>query len=119
MATVAPPVPPSIVFGLFNFEREPVQMARCVTSDLLLGRNGMQVEPGGIFSPAPFWWLLVSAPRVKALVSPEHLLECLEYLRTATTAELILRFHVIDWYRRKLKFRWLLDLIFTRFASYP
>ena len=40
LATVVPPVPPNIVFGLFNFERGPVQMARCITADLLLDRYG-------------------------------------------------------------------------------
>ena len=35
-STVVPPLPPNFVFGPFNFEREPVQMARCITADLLL-----------------------------------------------------------------------------------
>ena len=66
LATVVPQVPPNIVFGPFNFERKPVQMARCITVDLLLDR--VEVEPGGVYSPAPHWWLLVTAPRVDALV---------------------------------------------------
>ena len=45
--TLVPPVPPSIVFGPFNLEREPVQMALFITSDLLLGRYGVQGNPGG------------------------------------------------------------------------
>ena len=85
LATVVPPVPPSSVFGPFNFEREPVQMARCITADLLLDRFGVEVEPGGVYSPAPYWWLLVTAPRVDALVNPQHLLLCLESLKTSTT----------------------------------
>ena len=48
LATVVPAVPPNIVFGPFNFELEPVQMARCITADLLLDRYGVEVEPGGV-----------------------------------------------------------------------
>ena len=48
LATVVPPVPPSIVFGPFNFEREPIQMARCITADLLLDQYGVEVEPDGV-----------------------------------------------------------------------
>ena len=106
LATVVPPVPPSIVFGPFNFEREPVQMARCITSDLLLDRYGVEEEPGGVYSPAPYWWLMVTASRVDALVDPQHFLLCLESLRTSTTENLILCFHLVDWYRGKVKFRW-------------
>ena len=119
LATVVPPVPPNIVFGPFNFEREPVQMARCITADLLLDRYGVEVEPGGVYSPAPHLWLLVTAPRVDALVEPRHLLLCLESLRTSTTEHLILCFHLIDWYRGKVKFRWWLELIITCFTNYP
>ena len=35
LATVMPPVPSNFAFGPFNFEREPVQMVRCITADLL------------------------------------------------------------------------------------
>ena len=119
LATVLPLVPPSIVFGPFNFEREPVQMARCITADLLLDRYGVEVEPGGVYSSATYWWLLVTAPRVDALVNPQHLLPCLESLRTSTTGNLILCFHLIDWYRGKIKFRWWLELIITCFTDYP
>ena len=98
LATVVPPVPPSIVFGPFNFELEPVQMARCITADLLLDRYGVEVEPGGVYSPAPNWWLMVTAARVDALVNPQHLQLCLESLRTSTTENLILCFHLIDCY---------------------
>ena len=34
LATVVPPVPPSIVFGPFNLVKEPVQIARCIIADL-------------------------------------------------------------------------------------
>ena len=55
LANVVPPVTSNIVFGPFNFERKPVQMARCLTADLLLDRFGVEVEPGGVYSPAPYW----------------------------------------------------------------
>ena len=90
LPTVMPPVPNNIAFGQFNFEREPVQMARCITADLLCDKYGVQVEPGGVYSPAPHWWLLVTAPRVETIVEPLHLLSCLESLRTLTTTDLIL-----------------------------
>ena len=119
LATVMPPVPSNIAFGPFNFEREPVQMARCITADLLCDKCGVQVEPGGVYSPAPHWWLLVTVPRVEAIVEPLHMLSCLESLRTLTTADLILCFHIIDWYRGKVKFAWWLELIITCFTTYP
>ena len=107
------------MFGPFNFEREPVQMARSITADLLLDRYGVEVEPGGVSSPATYWWLMVTASRVDALVDPQHLLLCLESLSTSTTENLILCFHLVDWYRGKVKFRWWLDLIITCFTDYP
>ena len=55
LPTVMLPVPNNIAFGPFNFEREPVQMARCITADLLCDKYGVQVEPGGVYSPAPHW----------------------------------------------------------------
>ena len=119
LPTVMPPVPNNIAFGPFNFEREPVQMARCITADLLCDKYGVQVEPDGVYSPAPHWWLLVTAPRVETIVEPLHLLSCLESLRTLTTTDLILCFHIVDWYRGKVKFAWWLELIITSFATYP
>ena len=108
LPTVMPPVPNNIAFGPFNFEREPVQMARCITADLLCDKYGVQVEPGGVYSPAPHWWLLVTAPRVETIVEQLHLLSCL-----------ILCFHIVDWYRGKVNFAWWLELIITCFATYP
>ena len=119
LATVVPPVPNNVVFGPFNFEREPVQMARCITADLLCDKKGVHVEPGGVYSPPPHWWLLVTAPRVEAIVDPSHLLSCLESLWTLATADLILCIHIIDWYRGKVKFAWWLELIITCFTVYP
>ena len=94
-------------------------MVRCITADLLCDKYGIHVDPGGVYSPAPHWWLLVTAPRVEAIVEPLHLLSCLEGLRTLTTADLILCFHIIDWYRGKVKFAWWLELIITCFPNYP
>ena len=119
LATVMPPVPSNIVFGPFNFEREPVQMVRCITADLLGDKYGIHVEPGGVYSPAPHWWLLVTAPRVETIAEPLHLLSCLEGLRTLTTTDLILCFHIVDWYRGKVRFAWWLEMIITCFANYP
>ena len=119
LATVMPPVPSNIAFGPFNFELEPVQIARCITADLLCDKYGVHVEPGRVYSPAPHWRLLVTALRVEAIVEPLHLLSCLEGLRTLTTADLILCFHIIDWYRGKAKFAWWLELIITCFTTYP
>ena len=119
LPTVMPPVPNNIAFGPFNFESEPVQMAGCITADLLCDKYGVQVEPCGVYSPAPHWWLLVTAPRVEAIVEPLHLLSCLESLRTLTTTDLILCFLIIDWYQGKVKFAWWLELIITCFTTYP
>ena len=62
---------------------------------------------------------MVTASRVDSLVNPQHLLLCLESLRTSTTDNLILCFHLIDWYRGKVKFRWWLELIITCFTDNP
>ena len=113
-----PLVPPNLVFDPFNFEREPVRTARCITADLLLNRYGVEIEPSGVCSPAPYWWLLLTAPRVDALVNPQRLLLCLESLKSSTTENLILCIHLIDWYRGDVKFRWWLELIITRFVIY-
>ena len=94
-------------------------MVRCITADLLGDKYGIHVDPGVVYSPAPHRWLLVTAPRVEARVEPQHLLSCLEGLRTFTTADLILCFHIIDWYRGKVKFAWWLELIITCFTNYP
>ena len=94
-------------------------MSRCITTDLLLDRYGVEEEPDGVYSPASYWWLLVTASCVDALVTSQHLLVCLESLRTYTTANLILCFHLIDWYQGKVKYRWWLELIITRFINYP
>ena len=42
---------PNIVFGLFNFKREPIQIAPCTTADLLHNKYGISVKPGKIYGP--------------------------------------------------------------------
>ena len=113
LATVMPPVPGNIVFGPFNFEREPVQMARCITVDLFCDKYGVHVQS----EPA-----LVAAghcPTNGSNSGPHASLVLLESLRTLTTADLIWCFHIIDWYMGKVKFAWWLELIITCFTSYP
>ena len=116
LAVTVPPVTPNIVFGPFNYEREPIQM---VTADLLSDKYGITCQPGEVYCPAQYWWLLVTAPHAHSLVQPDSLRSCLESLRTVVTEELILCFHIVDLYRGKLRFRWWLELIITLFASFP
>ena len=52
LAVTVPPVTPNIVFGPFNYEREPIQMVRCITSDLLSDKYGMTCQPGEVYRPA-------------------------------------------------------------------
>ena len=119
LAVTVPPVTPNIVFGPFNYEREPIQMVRCITANLLSDKYGITCQPGEVYCPAQYWWLLVTAPHAHSLVQPNSLRSCLESLRTVVTEELILCFHIVDLYRGKLRFRWWLELIITLFASFP
>ena len=70
------------------------------------------------YSPTPDWWLLVTALRVEALLSLQHLLACAESLRNSTTEELFLFLYIIDWYRGKENFNWWLEHIIACFTSY-
>ena len=119
LAVTVPPVTPNIVFGPFNYEREPIQMVRCITADLLSDKYGITCQPGEVYCPAQYWWLLVTAPHAHSLVQPDSLRSCLESLRTVVTEELILCFHIVDLYRGKLRLRWWLELIITLFVSFP
>ena len=85
-----PPVTPNIVFGPFNYEREPIQVVRCITADLLSDKYGITCQPGEVYRPAQYWWLLVTAPNAHSLVQPDSLRSCLESLRTVVSEELIL-----------------------------
>ena len=105
LAVTVPPVTPNIVFGPFNYEREPIQMVRCITADLLSDKYGITYQPAEVYRPAQYWWLLVTAPHAHSLVQPDIFQSCLESLRTLVTEELILCFHIVDLYRGKLRFR--------------
>ena len=35
MPITVPPLPANIAFGPFNYEREPIQIVRCIPADLL------------------------------------------------------------------------------------
>ena len=114
VAVTVPPVTPYIVSGRFNFEKEPIEMVRCITADLLFDKYGVTCQPGEVYRPAQ----LVTASHAHSLVQPDSLRSCLESLRTLVTEELILCFHIIDLYREKLQFRWRLELIITLFANF-
>ena len=119
LAVTVPPVTSNIVFGPFNFEREPIQMVHCITTDLPPDKYGVTCQPGEVYGPAQYWWLLVTASHNHSLVRPDSLRSCLESLRTVVTEEQILCFHIVDLYRGKLQFRWWLELIITLFANFP
>ena len=59
-----PPDPPNIAFGPFNYEREPLQMVRCITADLLHDKYGIEARAGDVYQPIRHWWLLITANRV-------------------------------------------------------
>ena len=52
LAVTVPPVTPNIVFGPFNFEREPIQMVRCITADRLADKYGVTCQSGEVYRPA-------------------------------------------------------------------
>ena len=114
-----PPLPPNITFGPFNYEREPIQMVRCIPADLLHDKYNVAAMPGDIYQPATNWWLLITAPRVSDLVDPSTLNTCLESLRTMASPDKIICFHVIDLYCGKVKFEWWLELIIAVLSSFP
>ena len=53
-AVTGTPLTPNIVFGPFNFEREPTKMVRCITADLLSDKYGITCQPGEMFRPAQY-----------------------------------------------------------------
>ena len=92
-------------------------MVRCFTADLVSDKYGTTCQPGEVYRPAQYWWLLVTASYTH-LVQPDSLRSCLESLRFVVTEELILCFHIVDLYCRKLQFRWWLELIITLFVNF-
>ena len=96
-----------------------MQMVRCITADLLFDKYGVACQPGEVYRPAQFRWLLLTASHTHSLVQPDSLRCCVENLRTVVTEQLILCFYIVDLYRGKLNFRWWLELIITLFANFP
>ena len=119
LPVTVPPLPNNIAFGPFNYEREPIQMVRCIPADLLYDRYNVVATPGDVYQPTTHWWLLVTAPRASDLVDPLTLHTCLESLRTMASPNKITCFHVIDLYRGKVKFEWWLELIIAILSSFP
>ena len=113
-----PPLPPNMAFGSFTYEREPIQMVRCITADLLNDKYGVVATPGDIYQPTTNWWLLTTAQHVSDLVSPQ-VLPCPESLRTMISPNYITCFHIIDLYRGKIKFEWWLELNLTVLSNVP
>ena len=99
LSITIPPTPPNVAFGPLNYEREPVQMVRCITADLLYDKHGIVARAGDVYQPIRHWWLLITANRVSDLVKLNSLRSCLENLRTLATSELIVCFHMMDSYR--------------------
>ena len=72
-----PPLP-NIAFGQFNYERELIQMVRCITADLLKDKYNVVATLGDDYQPTTNWWLLITAQRVFDLVDPQVLYTCLD-----------------------------------------
>ena len=88
-----PHAPINIALGPFNYEREQVQMVRCITADLLHEKNRIAAD---VIQPAQHRGLLIIANQVSDLVHPNSLRSGLEILRTVSTPDFILCFHIID-----------------------
>ena len=119
LPAIVSPVPMNIAFGPFNYEREPIQMVRCITADLLHNKYGITATEGDVCQPAQDWWLLGTAYQVSHLVHPKNLRSCFENLCTVSTPDLILCFHIIDLYRGKVKFQWWFELIIAFLPHFP
>ena len=113
-----PPLLANIPFGPFNYEREPIQMVRCIPADLLHDKFNVTATPGDVYQPATNWWLLITAQRVSDLVDPLVLNTCLESLRTLASPDRITCFHIIDLYRGKVKFEWWLEVIILVLSNF-
>ena len=119
LAVKVPPLPSNIVFGSFNFERESLRIARCVTADLLHYKYGISAKAGKIYCPTQHWCLMITAAQSSDLVTTYTLRSCLENLRTITSTDLILCFKTIDSNRGKLKFSWCIKMIMTLLSNFP
>ena len=98
-----PSAPSNIAFGHFNYEREPCQMVRCITADLLHDKSGIIARAGDVYQSIQHWWLLITANRASDPVHPNSLRSGLENLRTTAASDLILCFLIVDLYRGKVK----------------
>ena len=58
-------------------------MVRCIMADLLFDK--FTCQPGEVYRPAQYWWLLVTASHIHSLVRPDSFRSCLESLRTVVT----------------------------------
>ena len=70
-------------------------MVRCITADLLRDKYGIIARAGDVYQIVRHWWLLITDNRVSDLVHANSLRSCLENLRTTTTLDLILCFHIV------------------------
>ena len=59
--TLAVTVPPNIVFGTFNFEKEPIQMVRCITAGILSDKYGVTCQSEEVYRTVQYWFFLVTA----------------------------------------------------------
>ena len=114
LATIIPPLPPSMVFGKIEPEDTKVAMVRCITAQKLWQQYGVTSPPGDVYHPTAGWWLLVTSLDETSPVNPGTLLICLENLRTLVEFEDTLCFHLADIYRGKfLSQHWLQLLAIT------
>ena len=114
-----PPVRRNIDFGPSNSAREPVQMVHCITADLPHVKYVVISAPEDIYQPEMNYWLLNTATNNSRRVQPDYLRSCMETLRTATTLDFILCFHIIDLYCGKLEIRWWFELIIASLSKIP
>ena len=97
--------------------REPIQMVRCITGDLVCDKYGITCHPGEVCRLVRHFWLLVTASHTHSLVQPDSWRNCPQRLRTVVTNERILCFHIVDLFCGKL--RCWLELIITLFVNFP
>ena len=114
LATIIPPLPPSMVFGKIEPTDTKIAMVRCITAQKLWQQYGVTSPPGDVYHPTTGWWLLVTSLDDTSPVTPGTLLICLENLRTLVEFDDTLCFHLADIYRGKfLSQHWLQLLAIT------